>query len=167
MKTVYSNDWFRVVERSGMFWIEEDGSRHGAAILVVVDDSDLLLLQVRRAPHTGLQLEIPRGYAEQGESSVDCACREAAEETGYRVVPSNLTYLGAIKPNSSILASRVSVYAAKVSASDRLSDPDDEVEAVQRVPLAQLNELISNGQIEDSFTLSALTLYRAKLESLR
>lgn len=58
-----------------------------------------------------------------GETRLQCARRELAEETGYQVAATQLERLGRIRPNSAILASRVDLYLAHM---------DKDLEAVER-----------------------------------
>ena len=165
MKTLYQNPWFRVVQEGRYHYVVEENGHKGAAILPVVAGRDVLLLQVQRAAHRGdVLLEIPRGCADDGESSLQCARRELAEETGYRVPPERLERLGRIRPNSAILASRVDLYLAHIDDGLEPVARDDEAVEVVRIPLTRLRAMLREGDIEDSFTLAALALYFSRAE---
>ena len=163
MKTLYENPWFRVVADNGYHWIEEDGASQGAAVLAIVDQHEALLVEVcRPAQGNRPALEIPRGYAEPGESSIVCACRELLEETGYRATPAQLTRLGRYRPNSAILSSGVDLYLARLTSQDAVGSHDHEVQAVHRVAIEQLLERLLQGELEDGFTLAALAYWQAR-----
>lgn len=167
MKAVYENPWFKVVAQDGFHWVEETNARQGAAVLCIVDDRDVLLVQVRRrAQNSELALEIPRGYANQGETSADCGRRELFEETGFKVDAGRFQELGRCLPNSAILATTVTLYLATATSQDRISDHDDEVEGVVQLPLAQVRELMLSGKLQDGFTLAALAYYQARKSPL-
>ena len=167
MKTLYENPWFRVVQEGRFHWVVEDNAHNGAAVLARIGDDEFLLLKIQRQAHPGIQLEIPRGYGQPGETSQACACRELAEETGYQVSEDQLIRLGRIKPNSSILASSIDLYLANMDAHALPGSRDDEAREVVRIKLDQLRKMLLEGAIEDSFTLSALALLfnRMALES--
>ncbi|SDT16723.1 ADP-ribose pyrophosphatase [Halopseudomonas litoralis] len=156
MKTLYENPWFRVVQEGHFHWIVEDNARNGAAVLAQIGNDDFLLLRVKRQAHPGLQLEIPRGYGEPGESSLACARRELAEETGYKVNEDQLTLLGRLKPNSAILASSVDLYLARIDNNSQPAQRDNEAQDINRISLPHLRQMLRTGEIEDSFTLAAL-----------
>ena len=156
MKTLYENPWFRVVQDGRFHWIVENDSNNGAAVLAQIGDDDFLLLNIMRRPHADVQLEIPRGYGEPGESSLACACRELKEETGYQVNEDQLSLLGRIKPNSAILASSIDIFLARIDGRTRPAPRDNEAREVERISLRRLRDLLSEGAIEDSFTLAAL-----------
>ena len=155
MKTLYENPWFRVVQDGRYHWIVEDNAVNGAAVLAQIGD-DYLLLRVKRRPHSGVQLEIPRGYGNPGESSRACARRELEEETGYRISEEQLSLLGRLKPNSAILASAVDIYLARIDPDTQPGPRDNEAQEVERNKLPRQRQLQADGAIEDSFTLAAL-----------
>lgn len=159
MKTQYANPWFKVVQDGRFHYVVEENASNGAAVLALIDDQEFLLLRMRRAPHAGVQLEIPRGYGEPGETSLACARRELAEETGFLVSESQLSLLGQLKPNSAILASSIDLYLARITSQDQTQQRDDEADALMQLSLSELQHLLRQGEIQDSFTLAALAHY--------
>lgn len=158
-ETVYQNPWFSVRKEGLYHYIVEAGSNNGASVLTVVDGTHFLFLQTERRSQGVVLLESPRGYGEEGESSSDAAARELLEETGYRVHPRNLHHLGAMRPNTGILRSRVDMFLAEVSSQDKVCERDAEAKEIVLVPIECLDEVIQEGTMEDSFTLAALFFY--------
>lgn len=105
-------------------------------------------------------LEIPRGYADDGESSLACAQRELYEETGYRIEADKFVLLGYVRPNTGILTSRVALYAAMISECDVQYKNDNESQNIIHLKEAELSNFLINGKIEDAFTLFAITYYK-------
>ncbi|PRB84457.1 NUDIX hydrolase [Pseudomonas sp. MYb185] len=159
MSIQYENPWFKVVRDGRFHYVVENKADNGAAVLALLDDKEFLLLRVKRMAHAGIQREIPRGYGEPGETSLACARRELAEETGYLIDESRLRLLGRFKPNSAILASTIDLYLAQVNSSDLTEQRDDEAEAVERISVADMRQLLRDGAIQDGFTLAALAHY--------
>ena len=60
--------------------------RHPGAVAVVpmLDDGRLVMVRQHRYPVDRLLIEFPAGKRDEGESTLQCAVRELAEETGYR-----------------------------------------------------------------------------------
>ena len=61
---------------------------HGAASIIAIVDRDgephLVVVKQFRPPPGGYVLELPAGLIDAGESAVETAVRELAEETGFR-----------------------------------------------------------------------------------
>ncbi len=59
--------------------------QHGGAVAVVplLDDGRVVLVRQYRYPLAKVLLELPAGKRDAGESTLQCAMRELAEETGY------------------------------------------------------------------------------------
>jgi len=158
VNTVYENPWFKVIEDEGFHYLKENGSDNGAVVLVIEKDS-FIFVKVKRPAHGVELLEAPRGYGNSCENCHECAVRELFEETGYKVNVSDIEKLGVVRPNSAILASKVTVFLAKVAPEQKVSVPDDEVIDLVFIPFHELKKEIAKGNISDGFTLSALALY--------
>jgi len=155
----YSNKWFSVLKEDKYYYVSEENSSNGAVVLVVKDaDSYVFVKQFRYAVNSEM-IEVPRGYGNPGETSIECAIREVKEETGYSIRKENLRKLGAVSPNSAMLTSKIDIFRAEVSGIDEGEVLDiDEVSEVVIVPISELSEWVSSNQITDGFTLSALAL---------
>jgi len=67
----------------------------GAAVILAIDESHVLLVEQYRVPLGRLCIELPAGLIgdeDESEAVADAAARELEEETGYR--PSRMTDLG-------------------------------------------------------------------------
>src|SRR5258706_5265350 len=83
----------------------------GVAILPVCEGK-IGLLKVYRHAIQSDSWEIPRGFAEEGESDMASARRELEEETGLTCEASEIKSLGYVTPDAAVLAARVHVYFA-------------------------------------------------------
>jgi len=118
-----------------------DGRRHAAVAVTLVADGDRepCFVLTRRAPrlssHAG-QWALPGGRVEPGESPVEGALRELAEEVGLAASPSQvLGCLDDYPTRSGYLITPVVVWAGEHA--EFAPDPS-EVSAVHRVPLEVL-----------------------------
>lgn len=92
--------------------------------VVLADDGSVLV--TRRSPektHPG-KWEFPAGSALAGESSVDAACRELAEETGIEVPASALVRIGTVLQPPQ----RFEVFGVRVGARPRVVPQPGEVD---------------------------------------
>jgi ADP-ribose pyrophosphatase len=157
---VYENPWFKVIKQDGYHFIDELNSQEGAAVLALCGDEFLLLEMNRLAQDSARTLEIPRGYADHGETSQQCARRELLEETGYRVEEQDLQLLGYIRPNTGLLKTRVALYFVELSGEHPQEQHDNEAKNILRIKAADIPNMLADGAIEDSFTLAALCYLR-------
>ena len=134
-------------------------SSNGAVILILENNKDFILVKNYRKAIDKIVVELPRGYGEKNENSLDTALREALEETGYKICKNNIVKIGSINPNSAILASEIDIYFAKVNAQDKVQDSDSEVIDIVKLNKKTFKQYIKNGNIKDSFSISAFSLY--------
>lgn len=160
-RKVYENNWFEVLNRDGFFWVHEPRAMNGAVILPVLPDGSMVLVEVFRPAQGEVCLELPRGYGDDGEDSIDCAVRELREETNFVASRNDCRILGNVRPNSAILSARVDVVQVNVSGDVGQGRSGDEVSLVRIVDQPQFAELIASGAIADGFTLAAYALFSA------
>lgn len=131
-------------------------TRPGPGVVVVAIHGGLIaLVKTYRYPLQEFQWGLPRGFS-HGDDPLQTARAELLEELG--AVVSDCAILGQMTPDSGLLGQRVAVVRAVVDAVGERTD-EDEVAAVAWVPLDELMGRVVRGEIEDSFTLSALLLH--------
>ncbi|GAA1263385.1 hypothetical protein GCM10009665_61200 [Kitasatospora nipponensis] len=132
----------------------------GVVVLPLLAGGVLLVEHYRHATRSW-HLEAPRGFGEAGAGDERSARRELAEEIGARV--EELLPLGIVYPDTGLLAGRVALYAARVTA----YGAPERAEGIRRVvdlSFAQAEEAIGSGAIDDGYTIAVLT--RARLAGL-
>jgi ADP-ribose pyrophosphatase len=153
----YKNEWFSVIRDENYYFIDEPKSMDSAAILLRWKNKIVLVEQYRPAIRQSC-IEIPRGYAEPGESSLDCAIREVYEETGFHLTSEMLTPLGYLNPNSAILTSSVSIYYGQVDAIQNKEPLSNEIDRCIYPTYEEFCSMIFSGAVTDGFTISAFAL---------
>ncbi len=132
-----------------------------AGLVAVVDDQVLLVRQYRLLVDS-TSWEIPGGAVDHGEDPIDAAVRECVEETGIRCLDPKpiLTYQLALDIcyNPTHL-----FYSHAVVDGARGPEHSGEIERCEWVPVSRCVEMISSGEIEDSFSIIALLGYRAMI----
>lgn len=127
-----------------------------AAIVPLIEKSEVLMLrQYRHAVRTTLW-EIPAGTLDPEETLLDCAGRELIEETGYRA--NRWHKLGEIVPVPGYSSERIHIWLARdlVPASQNLDQ--DEVIEVERVAFGEALAMIRRGEIQDAKSICGLYL---------
>jgi ADP-ribose pyrophosphatase len=128
----------------------------GAVAIVAVDREDVVtLVRQLRAPARRKLLELPAGTLEPGESPLETARRELAEETGLR--GGRWRELASFWTTPGFCRERMTLFVAEgVEAGAASAEADEEIELV-RWPVAAVGERL--GEIEDAKTLVGLLLY--------
>jgi ADP-ribose diphosphatase len=155
-RSVYDGKLFDVtVERWGEH--EREIVEHPGAVAIVAIDADgmvALVRQRREAARTYL-LELPAGTLEAGETPLESARRELAEETG--LVGGTWRELAAFYTTPGFCRERMHLFAAEgVESGEASPEADEELELVRW----RIDEIASRlGEIEDAKTLAGLLLY--------
>lgn len=134
--------------------------RHpGAAAIVALDENgQLAMLHQYRHAIGGYLWEIPAGCRNAGETPLQCAHRELAEEAGLSA--KRWDHLGAIVTIPSFCDERIDLYLARDLALASGTPDADEVIRVEQRSFAEVMRMISTGEIVDAKTIAAL--YRAR-----
>jgi 8-oxo-dGTP pyrophosphatase MutT (NUDIX family) len=167
-ETLYEGKFLTLERRTYRHEDGEEAEReivvHPGAVGVVVLDGDTLWLvrQPREAVGAPDLLEIPAGKLDEaGESPLETAKRELAEEIGKRA--EHWEDLGSFYTSPGFASEEVHLYLA-TGISDADSRPDVEENEridVERRPLADLDAILA--ETKDAKTLIALMKLRAKL----
>jgi 8-oxo-dGTP pyrophosphatase MutT (NUDIX family) len=124
-------------------------------VVPLTADGQLVCVRQYRFGTAAVELEIPAGIVDTGESHREAAERELREETGY--ASSQWSYLGATAPNPAFLDNLCHHWlatGATPTARQEL-DPGEDI-AVETVPLGDLPLLVADGVLRHALVLSAL-----------
>jgi ADP-ribose pyrophosphatase len=125
--------------------------------VIIADGGDLLFT---RQPRFGAQaevLEIVKGGAEPGETSLECAQRETREELG--IVAAHWKELGLLYEIPSIVDKPVDLFLARgIEHVETEFEPVETIELV-RIPQDVAIAAAASGKINDAVTVAALLRY--------
>jgi ADP-ribose pyrophosphatase len=155
-RTVYDGRLLDVsVERWGEH--EREIVEHPGAVAIVAVDTDgnVALVRQRREAVREYLVELPAGTLEEGESPLESARRELAEETGL----SGGTWreLGAFYTTPGFCRERMHLFVAEdVEPGEAKPEDDEELELVRW----DVGEILPRiGELEDAKTIAGLLLY--------
>jgi ADP-ribose pyrophosphatase len=133
---------------------------HVGAVTVLPFDEAGQIWFVRQYRHAaGLELlELPAGTLEPDEEPEACALREIREETG--MAAGRLQKIGEFFLAPGYSTEYMYVFLAGDLTHDPLPGDADEFLSVERFPLAQVEAMLLNGEIQDAKTIAALALGR-------
>lgn len=125
----------------------------GVAVLPITTDGRVLLLRHWRHATQSWHLEIPRGFGEIGASSERQAEAELHEELEVSGV---MAPLGHLHPDTGMLASRVALFVATVSADARPVHREG-LATVVEMTMSDFEDAILEGTVTDPFAICAWT----------
>ncbi len=133
--------------------VEHPGS---VAIAAMLGEREVLLVRQYRHPLRATMWEIPAGKCESGESPLEGALRELAEETGYRAARVELLASVAMTPGFCDEVLHL-VLARDLTPGAQSLDEDERIEA-RSVSIDEAMAMFERGEIADAKTLLALTM---------
>ncbi len=145
-------------EREGEFYILK--TNDWVNVIALTEDDQLVMIEQWRQGVLRVTLEIPGGIVDPGESPLEAAVRELAEETGYAA--DDWSSLGSIEPNPAIQDNRCHTFLAR-GARPRSAQAFDAHEQcrVVVVPWRDAGSLLASGAI--THALVAVALYKEEL----
>ena len=129
--------------------------------ILPVRDGRYGLIRIFRHPMGRWSWEIPRGMIDEGEDPAQSALRELREETGYAVLPAQITEIGTAAPAAALVAARIKLFVAALAPSDVAGNADSELGLGETrfFSHAEIVDMIFSGQLEDACTLAALLMH--------
>lgn len=124
------------------------------AIIPFLNDNEIILLEQFRKPLDKTILEIPAGKLNKNEEPLSCAHRELEEETGYKA--KNMIYLGSIATAPGFCDEIIHLYKASNLYKGTKSCDEDEFTDIKIFTLDKIKNMIKNGDIIDTKTISIL-----------
>lgn len=142
--------------------VEREIVEHPGSVAVLAYDEEFVYLvgQPREAVEEDRLLEIPAGTLDvAGESELECAQRELAEEAELRAEKWSLLHV--VYPSPGFLTEKVTIFTATdLSPAGGERDADEKIEVI-RLPLAEVDSALP--EIRDATTVIALLRLQEQL----
>ncbi len=133
----------------------------GAVVLPVLDNGKILFVKQFRYPLQKFIIELPAGKLNKGEDPLLCATRELKEETGY--TSNDIIKLGSIFTTPGFCTEELHLYIAESLIPGEHAREEGEMDMeLLELSIDEIKIKISNGDIKDAKTLSALIMYFIK-----
>jgi ADP-ribose pyrophosphatase len=125
------------------------------AVLPILSDEEVLLVNQYRHPVSSFLWEIPAGKLKPGENPLDCAKRELLEETGYEAA--SWEEIISFYTSPGFTDERITLFLARDLT--RIAEPrPEEIASCRAVALTEIERWIESGEIRDAKTILALGL---------
>jgi ADP-ribose pyrophosphatase len=136
----------------------------GSAVMMPVDERKrVLLVRQYRLPARQYLWELPAGRLDEGETPLQAARRELAEETGYRA--RHWKKLAEFYPSPGFLAEKMTIYLATGLTEGAQTPMEDERIQTRWFAAVELDRLIAAGRIKDGKTQIGFLKWKRSLEN--
>jgi ADP-ribose pyrophosphatase len=134
-----------------------DGRHPGASVVVPLNEKgEVYMVRQFRKPIDAVTLEIPAGKLDPGEEPLVCAKRELKEETGLEA--KEIRHLVSIHSTPGFSNEVLHMYSATGLSEGESCADEDEFISTEKYPVADLIDMILNGQITDAKTIIGVLL---------
>jgi ADP-ribose pyrophosphatase len=165
----YRNNLFSVSEEHALdpsgFEIRRAIVHHiGSAVMMAVDDRKrILLVRQYRLPARKYLWELPAGRLDPGETPLQAARRELAEETGYRARRWNKLVM--FYPSPGYVAERMTIFLATGLSAGQAAPMDDERIETRWFTAKEIEQAIRSGRIVDAKTMIGYFNWKYRLKT--
>ena len=163
-REVYRNHWMRLREdeilrsngEKGIYGVVE---KNDAAIILPIDQGRVWLVEQFRYTIQERTVELPQGGWEMEiDSPEELARGELKEEMGLDAA--NMTHLGTLWIAYGFVKQKQHVFlATELTHTEKEPDPEEHDLVIRSVPVEEFEQMMLDGQVRDSCTLSAWGLY--------
>lgn len=129
-----------------------------AAVVPVTQNGNILMVRQYRNALDRETIEIPAGGRDgEEEPMIVCAARELEEETGYK--SDHLELLIRLRTTVAFCDEQIDIFVARDLVKTKQHLDEDEYVNVEEYPVKQLMEMVYDGTLQDSKTVSAVLAY--------
>jgi ADP-ribose pyrophosphatase len=142
--------------------IHHEGS---AVIFPINDKGQVLLERIFRLPAGRYLWELPAGRMDPGETPLQAAKRELAEETGLKA--KRWKKLASFYASPGFLAEKMTIYQAEDLTQGPIEHPEEERMKLRWFTVAEYEKAIESGRICDAKTIIGFRTWTAKIRTAK
>lgn len=160
--TEYKHDTFEFPngEAGNYYYMEKTPS---VGIVAVDEDGKIILVQGYRYLFDEQVTELPAGGCEHGQTPEQAAYKELQEETGYTA--GSMLHLGSFRASNGLIKAQEEIFLATdlTSGKQELEIGEKDFRVI-KLTLEEVNELIDDNKIKDSFSIIGIKKYENYLK---
>jgi len=163
----YDGKIFKIIQRKyenkqHEIYIRDGVIKSNAVVIIARDEQDNIYFVRQTREIIGEEtLELPAGLIDENEEPIETAKRELEEEVG--LIAGNLEFLGDYYSSSGFTNERVYIfYASNLTNGSAHTDVDEEISAVEKIPMNQCFEMLKNNEFKHASLNIALSLFYFK-----
>jgi 8-oxo-dGTP pyrophosphatase MutT (NUDIX family) len=143
-------------ERTADFYIVD--APNWTNVVAITEENAIVLIDQFRQGSEEIELEVPGGIVDEGESAEEASLRELREETGYEPTEkSEIVKLGEVIPNPAFIRNVCSTYlVTNVRQTNSASFDENEHIQVRLVDRNKVEDLIRNGEMRHALAIAAI-----------
>lgn len=130
----------------------------GALVIPVAGDGKIWMLKIYRYIFDDYHWELVAGDTEGEENEEQAAHRELIEELGMK--DGELTKLGEFRPSGGSTNQACAVFLAEGLTPEKSSTNEYDIVDRKTFSIAQIDEMIKSGEIQDGYVMNALYFYK-------
>ncbi|MEH6548427.1 MAG: ADP compounds hydrolase NudE [Pseudomonadales bacterium] len=139
------------------------GYHRAVMVLPMLDDDTLLLVREYGAGLGDYYLSFPKGAIDSGETNMQAANRELMEEAGHGAQV--LTYLTRLSLSPSYMGNQMDIILGQDLYPQRLAGDEPEQLEVVALSFAQVEQMISKGEIMEAYAVAAFYMLKARRDT--
>lgn len=139
-------------------------SRKSGVVVIPIYNGNLILLRQFRHAIREDQYSFPRGFAEPNCDSEENVIRELQEEIGA-TINDKPQFIGHVVPDSGLTGMKTDAYCVNIEKYEKNTTPTEGIKSIEELSFSKFEQWIKAGKINDGFSLSAYTLYKASILS--
>ncbi len=151
---IYENKYLKIIVDDKNV-VKVINKNNGCVVVPITSANKIILIEIFRDTVNRNVLELPRGFAEESESTEKAALKELEEEIGGQC--SRIIKIGSFYPDTGLYKAEIDVFLAlDTKYAIRKHSLAENIRDIKEFDITEIYSKLLNGEIFDSYTVTAL-----------